>query len=163
MADQTLASGFVQRTGYDPVRAAATVRWSDLGAEIRRMDKAGAVDHELRAALAKLADATSAELDRVFVHADWCEDQTYGTRHNCTSCPDYVIGVPRLAGRPVPSATARAWANEEDGAKSVCVHMLTDSEDDGSYAEGWFTPDVARALAAQLIEAADLVDRRRRL
>ncbi|WP_275294324.1 hypothetical protein [Amycolatopsis sp. La24] len=159
MTDSAVASDFVQRPGFDPVRAAASSRSSALGAAVRQLKATGATRAHI-SDLVVLADAEKKELDRVFRHPDWCNYQRPGTRHNCGAGADYVIGVPRLAGDPTPSAVAEAWANEEDGAESVSVHLFADSEDDASGASGWFTPDAARALAAQLIAAADLLERR---
>ncbi|MGK4593730.1 hypothetical protein [Amycolatopsis sp. w19] len=69
----------------------------------------------------------------------------------------YIDGMHGLlAGDPVPTVSACAWAREEDGLQSVSIHLLSDGDADGG--EGWFSADAARALAAQLNAAADLID-----
>ncbi|SFO89966.1 hypothetical protein SAMN05421854_103376 [Amycolatopsis rubida] len=160
MPGSALASEFVQRPGFDPVRALASSRWSALWSAIRQLREEGTDDAQL-SDLVALAEVERAVLNRGFHHAEWCDDQSPG-RHDRGSFADYVIGVSRGRGDPAPSAKAEAWAKEEDGAESAGVRLLADSEDDASGTAGWFTPGAARALAAQLVEAADLLESRRR-
>jgi hypothetical protein len=88
----------------------------------------------------------------------WCDAKT--ASHNCATDAAYLPGIVRVVGSTAdapPIISACAWANEEDRGLSVNVNFLADGGE-GTEVEGWFDPATARALAAQLLEAADLVD-----
>jgi hypothetical protein len=107
------------------------------------------------AALAEIFDAT----DINFRHAVFCNATEMGA-HNCAVDTPYLPGIVRVEGATAdapPIISACAWANEEDRALSVSVHFLAEGGE-GAEVEGWFDPATARAFAAQLIAAADLVE-----
>lgn len=134
--------------------AAASRRASAFGAALRAMGAVGGaeiVQLDNVAALEEGYRAASAELDRLFCHAAWCDGPDTGT-HCCMAHSEYVEGVPRMPGDAPASASAMAWANEEDAAPSACL-----SVDDGDSRDGWFSVAAARAFADQLTAAAVLI------
>lgn len=142
-------------------RRAASERVSLLGAALRAMQAApesARVTGQQLAAISTECEAASDAFDALFAHASFCTAPDRDGSHNCTAEGGvYIEGVSRLPGDPVPKVSAVGWANEEDGVLTVCLHLVPDEDtDDGS--EGWFSAVGARQLAAQLIEAADLVD-----
>jgi hypothetical protein len=75
-----------------------------------------------------------------------------------SDAPD-LSGVALFRETP-PVASACAWRREETGGDLVNLFIGQDSKDgsEGSEAEVFLDPSTARALAAQLLAAADLVD-----
>ncbi|MEV8610084.1 hypothetical protein AB0383_19530 [Amycolatopsis sp. NPDC051373] len=110
------------------------------------------------AAICREYEVASAAFDELFSHAPFCADPDTDGSHNCVGGDEsYIDGVPRTDGDPVPRISAVAWSNEENGGLSICLHLVPDEDtDDGS--EGWFSAAGARQLAANLIEAAELVE-----
>ncbi|MEV6879568.1 hypothetical protein [Amycolatopsis sp. NPDC051128] len=137
--------------------ADASRRASAFGAALRAM-RAAHDDASIRpdnvAAIEEAYRAASTEADRLFQHAAWCDRPDTDT-HCCMAHTEYIEGVPRMPGDAPANASATAWANEEDAAQSVCLSV---EDGEGDSQDGWFSADAARALAAQLTAAADLID-----
>lgn len=139
-------------------RAAAYRRAEALSAALRAMQNApesvcilpgdlAAIEAECRVA----CDAA----DALFEHAAWCDSPDVDGGHNCMALSQYIDGVSRVPGAEPSSASAVAWANEEDGVQAICLSV---QDDEGDSQDGWFSAEAARALAAQLLAAADLID-----
>lgn len=143
-------------------RSSASQRASGFGAALRALRAApesAKVRPEQLAILETEYRSACYEADALFEHAPWCSSPgDKPAAHNCVSGDaPYIDGMHGLlAGDPVPTVSACAWAREEDGLQSVSIHLLSDGDADGG--EGWFSADAARALAAQLNAAADLID-----
>jgi hypothetical protein len=102
----------------------------------------------------------------------WCEwgDNTAlpEVGHNCCSDGPYLaalhsIAVEGLTSTAPPLVSANAWKCEETGLLSVSVHATCEEVRYGDPDSGYdldmnFDARTARLLAAQLLEAADLVD-----
>lgn len=101
------------------------------------------------------------ERDAAFVHAPFCDHPEGGT-HSCTSSAPALPGV-TYSVRELP-ATAQVVAWSEEGTRESRVAMVIEhpydahEQHEAVYAEAWLSPATARALAAQLLDAARQAD-----
>ncbi|MEV6879569.1 hypothetical protein [Amycolatopsis sp. NPDC051128] len=105
--------------------------------------------------------AAIAERDAAFVHAPFCDHPEAGA-HPCTSSAPALPGVAySVRGLPA-TAQAIAWSEEDTREQRVAIVIehpyVEDEPAEDVFAEAWLEPATARALAAQLLDAARQAD-----
>lgn len=110
-------------------------------------------------------EADWAKIDAAFVHVPWCS-YPQGGAHCCATDEPYVAGFATVEGATVtrpPLASVVAWMDEETARLSVNLHLTCEEtrygDDDSNFDVGaHFDAASARALAAQLVRGAELVE-----